>query len=306
MKQQVQNTTNKCRKSKKVKKYNWFDVLNITLMILFGLATIYPLYNVLVGSFNDGVDYTAGGVYFWPREFTFNNYLVVLNDIRIWKGYGITLARTVLGTVTSILFTATVAYAMSRKNLKGKKVFYWINIITMFFGGGIIPYFMVLIWLGLINNFLVYIIPSLYSVYNMIVIQNFMKQVPEEIHESAVLDGAGEFTIFMRIMIPLSKPVLATIALWTIVYHWNSYMDSMYYITNPDLYSLQYVLMRIIKDSSLPTGGVVPLPPSVIESISPKTISLAAIIVSTIPVLCIYPFLQKYFAKGVMVGSLKG
>lgn len=293
---------------KPVKKHkvDVFDVINITFMLIFAFMTLFPLYYVFVGSFNDGIDYTAGGVYFFPRKFSYNNYLVVFNDKRIWKGYLVTIGRTTIGTVLSLFFTATVAFAMSRRKLKCKKFFYWINIFTMFFGGGIVPYFLVLKLTHLINTFWVYIIPGMYSVYNMIVFQNFFHQIPEEVHEAALVDGANEWMIFYRIYIPLSKPIIATIALWTIVGHWNSYLDSMYYVTNPDLYSLQYVLMRIIKESSVPSGGVVPLPPSVTETVTAKTISLAAIIVSTIPVLAVYPFLQKYFANGVMVGSLKG
>ena len=291
---------------KSIKKTSVFDVINVTFMLCFAFMTLFPLYYVLVGSFNDGIDYTAGGVYFFPRQFTLNNYMVVLNDTRIWKGYLITIGRTLIGTLSSLIFTSMVAFAMSRKRLRGRKFFYWINIFTMFFGGGIVPYFLVLKLTGLINTFWVYIIPALYSVYNMIVFQNFFNQIPEEIHEAALVDGASEFKIYYQIFIPLSKPIIATIALWTIVGHWNSYLDSMYYVTNPDLYSLQYVLMRIIKESSVPSGGIVPLPPSVTETVTAKTISLAAIIVSTLPVLAVYPFLQKHFANGVMVGSLKG
>lgn len=289
-----------------VLKNNMFDYINIIFMILFAFITLYPIYFVLIGSFNEGLDYTAGGVYFWPRKFTLDNYRVVLNDMRIWQGYLVTIARTTLATLLHILVTSMVAYAMSREELRGKKFFYWFNIFTMFFGGGLIPYFIVIKYLGLFNNFLVYIIPAAYSVYHMIIIQNFFKRIPSEIRESAIIDGANEYMIFFRIMIPLSKPVLATVALWNVVGHWNSYFESMYYVTNEKLHSLQYVLMRIINESTVPTGGIVPLPPDIFERISPKTVSLAAIIVSTLPVLLIYPLLQKYFTKGIYIGSLKG
>lgn len=289
-----------------VVKNTWFDYLNILFMIFFAFITLYPIYYVLIGSFNEGLDYTAGGVYFWPRKFTLDNYRVVLNDVRIWQGYLVTIGRTLLATTLHLLVTSMVAYAMSRRELRGKKIFYWINIITMFFGGGLIPYFIVIKYLGLFNDFLVYVIPAAYSVYNMIVIQNFFKTIPNEIKESATIDGANEYITFFKIMLPLSKPVLATVALWNIVGHWNSYFESMYYITNQKLYTLQYVLMRIINESTVPTGGIVPLPPDIFERISPKTVSLAAIMVSTIPVLLVYPFLQKYFTKGIVIGSLKG
>lgn len=298
------------KKSKRVhysRRYGAVDIVILVVLILFSFCCLYPLWNVLVGSFNEGLDYTKGGVYFWPRKWSFDNYALVLNDMRIWRGYLITIGRTLLGTLLHLLLTSLVAYGMSRRELPCPRVFHFINIFTMFFGGGLIPYFLVLKMLGLINTFWVYIIPNMYSVYNMIVIRSFIKGLPEDLHESAVMDGAGEFRIYFRIILPLMKPVLATVALWTIVWHWNSYLDSMYYVTNSDLYSLQYVLMRIINESSTPTGnGVMPLPPDIFERMNPKTVSLAAIIVSTLPVLAVYPFLQKYFAKGVMVGSLKG
>ncbi len=280
------------------------DVLILAVLILFSFCCLYPIWYVLVGSFNEGIDYTAGGVYFWPRVFSLDNYALVVTDIRIWKGYLVTIGRTVIGTLLHLFFTSLVAYGMGRRELPCKKFFNFVNIFTMFFGGGLIPYFLVLKILGFLNTFWVYVIPCMYSVYNMIVIRTFIAGLPEDLHESAVMDGAGEFRIYFMIILPLIKPVLATVALWTIVWHWNSYLDSMYYVTNSDLYSLQYVLMRIINESSTPTGSN--LPPDVFERMNPKTVSLAAIIVSTLPVLAAYPFLQKYFANGVMVGSLKG
>lgn len=295
------------KKSKIFRGYTWFDWLNTVVLVLFAFVCLYPLWNVIVGSFNDGIDYTAGGVYFWPRKFTWDNYQVVLNDMRIWRGYLVTIGRTLLGTFTHLLLTSVVAYGMSRRELPSPKFFHFFNVFTMFFGGGLIPYFIVLKYLGLINQFWVYIIPNMYSVYDMIIIKNFIRQLPEDLHESAVIDGASEYLIFFKIILPLSKPVLATVALWSIVFHWNSYLDSMYYVSDSSLYSLQYVLMRIINESSVPTGsGIVSLPAEMYERLNPKTVSLAAIIVSTIPVLATYPFLQKYFAKGVMAGSLKG
>lgn len=276
-------------------------------MLGFCFITLYPLYNVLIGSFNQGLDYTAGGVYWWPRKWSLDNYLIVISDKRIWQGYYITVMRALFGTLLHLIVTTMVAYAMSRRDLRFKRFFYWVNIITMFFGGGLIPYFVILKYTNLLNSFWVYVIPCAYSVFNMIVFQNFFKQLPEELHESAELDGAGEFRIYARIIIPLSKPIIATVTLWTVVYHWNSYLDSMYFVTDSNLYSLQYVLMRIIKETSVPAGGgIFALPPNIMETISPKTVSLAAIIVTTIPILAIYPFLQKYFAKGIMIGSLKG
>lgn len=291
---------------KRKKQIHPFDVLNTIFMALFILMCIYPMIYVLAGSFNNGADYTGGGVYLFPRVFTLDNYSIVFRDSRLWTGYIVTLARTVIGIVTSILFTAIVAYAMSRKELPLKSVFYWLNIVTMFFGGGLIPYFLIIVQLNLYNSFLVYIIPGLYSVYNMIVISSFFKSIPEDLHESAIIDGASETRILFIIFMPLSKPVLATIALWVGVSHWNSFFDCMIYTRSPSLQTLQYFLIKVVKESSMPDFGSMNLPESVIENLSPKTISLAAIVVSVIPVLCVYPFIHKAFDSGVMIGSLKG
>ena len=282
-----------------------FDWINVTFMIIFAIMSVYPLVYVLAGSFSEGADYIKGGIYLFPRVFSFENYQVVLNDIRLWKSYGITIARTILGTVSGILFTAIVAFAMSRKSLIGRSWIYRFFIFTMFFGGGLIPYFWVINLLGLFDSFFVYIIPALFSVYNMLVFVNFFKTIPEEIHESAVMDGASEFKIFFRIILPLSGPVISTIGLWIAVGHWNSFFDTMIYTSNNNLWTLQYYLMKVIKESSMPAAGV-SLPYELLEKIAPETVSLAAIIISVIPIFVLYPLILKTLTKGVVIGSLKG
>ena len=286
-------------------KKHVFDWINLICLSLFAIASIYPLIYVIAGSFNEGSDYINGGVWLFPRVFSFENYQVVLNDIRLWKSFGITIARTVLGTLLSVIYTAIVAYAMSRPNLVGKPFIYRFFIFTMFFGGGLIPYFWVINLLGLFDNFLVYIIPALFSVYNMLVFVNFFKTIPEEIHESAVMDGASEFKRFFSIVLPLSGPVVSTIALWNAVGHWNSFFDTMIYTSNENLWSLQYYLMKVIKESSMPSAGV-NLPLELLQKVAPETVSLAAIMVSVIPIFLLYPIILKTLTKGVVVGSLKG
>lgn len=289
-------------KSKLNRRIKAFDVILFILMGLFCLMCLYPIVYVLAGSFNQGSDYSIGGVYFLPRVFTFENYRVVLSDTQMWWSYFVTIGRTVLGTATALIFTAAVAYAMSRPNLKFKPFFYWVNIITMFFSGGLIPYFLIIKTFGLYDNFLVYIIPSLYSVYNMIVLQSGFKSIDGEIHDAAVVDGAGELRIWWQIYMPLSKPVLATIVLWLAVGHWNSYFDTMIYTNSDELQTLQYFLLKAIQTSSMTEG----MPPELMERLSAKTISLAAIVISIIPVLCFFPLVRKNFASGIMIGSLKG
>ena len=237
-------------------KKHLFDWINVSLLLVFSLMSVYPLVYVLAGSFSEGADYINGGIWLFPRVFSLENYNVVLNDIRLWKAYGITIARTILGTITGVIFTAIVAYAMSRPNLIGKPVIYRFFIFTMFFGGGLIPYFLVINVLGLFDSFWVYIIPALFSVYNMLVFVNFFKTIPEEIHESAVMDGASEFRIFFSILLPLSGPVVSTVALWIAVGHWNSFFETMIYTSNENLWTLQYYLMKVINESSMPAPGV--------------------------------------------------
>lgn len=279
-----------------------FDVINFSWMAVFCLLCIYPLIYVIVGSFNQGADYAKGGVYLIPRVFTFENYKIVLTDPALYRSYLVTIARTVLGTLSGLLYTSIVAYAMSRNNLKGKKFFYWANIVTMFFGGGLVPYFLIIQATGLFDTFWVYIIPSLYSVYNMIVISNFFRSISNEIHEAAQIDGAGELRIWWSLYMPLSKPVLATVALWLAVGHWNSYFDTMVYTNSENLQTLQYYLLKAISTSTMTEG----LPETMMQSVSAMTISLAAIILSIIPVLCFFPFVRKNFQSGIMIGSLKG
>ena len=288
--------------SKLNKHINAFDIILTIAIGLFCLLCIYPIFYVLIGSFNQGADYAIGGVWLAPRLFTFENYRVVVQNSAFWHSYMVTIARTVIGTFASLVFTSIVAYAMSRPNLKFRRTFYWINLFTMFFGGGLVPFFLVIQSIGLFDTFWVYIIPSLYSVYNMIVISSFFKSVSNELHEAAQVDGAGEFRIWWQIYMPLSKPVLATVALWLAVGHWNSYFDTMIYTNSKDLHTLQYFLLKAIQSSTMTEG----LPETMMQRVSPMTISLAAIIISIIPVLFFFPFVRKNFQSGIMIGSLKG
>lgn len=290
------------RKSKLNKQIHTFDVINVTFLTIFMILCIYPIIYVLAGSFNQGRDYSAGGVLFLPRVFTFENYKVVLTNKGLWQGYLVTISRTVIGTLTALIYTSIVAYAMSRPNLKFKKVFYWINLFTMFFGGGLIPYFLIIRSVGLYNTFAVYIIPGLYSVYNMIIISSFFRTINNEMHEAALVDGASEFRIYWQVFLPLSKPVLATVALWVAIGHWNSYFDTMIYTNSTNLQTLQYFLLKAIQTATLTEG----MPSDMMERLSPKTLSLAAIIISMIPVLFFFPLIRKNFQSGIMIGSLKG
>ncbi|WP_321003924.1 carbohydrate ABC transporter permease [Eisenbergiella porci] len=232
---------------------------------------------------------------------------MVFSDKRLLIGFRVTIARTIIGTITGTLFTALVSYGMSRKDLPCRNLIYWFNIFTMFFGGGLIPTYLVFNGLGLINHFSVYIIPSLYSVFNMIVFSNFFKEIPEEIHESGAIDGANEFQIFFRLYLPLSGPVLATIALWIGIAHWNSFFDSMVYTSDANLQTLQLFLVKLIKEAAMAQGeAATRVPAQVVRSTSITTIRYAAIVVSSLPIFVVYPFVQKYLSRGVILGAVKG
>lgn len=291
----------------KLNKFGWFDYINYLFLAIFSFIALYPFIFVFVGAFNEGTDYMRGGVYFWPRIFSLDNFTLILNDNRLLTGFRNTIARTVLGTISATFFTSMVAYAMSRNDLPFRKVFNRVNIFTLFFGGGLIPYYLVLRNLNLLNNFWVYVIPTLYSVFNMIVLQSYFRDIPEEIHESAIMDGAGEFRIFLQMYLPLSIPVIATIALWIAVFHWNSFFDSMVFTTDADLQTLQYFLVKLIKEASFAQGeAAARVPAQVVRTTSITTLRYAAIVLSTIPILMVYPFMQRYLIKGILVGSIKG
>jgi putative aldouronate transport system permease protein len=288
----------------KKQKYDWFDMLNATLMLLFAAITIYPIFYVLIGAFSNGDAYMGGGVFLFPAEPTLANFIVVLSDEMLWYALRNTLIKTVAGTGLSIAFTAIVAYAMSRKNLKFKKILRGLNIFTMFFSGGLIPYFVLINYLNLYDNFMVYIIPSMYSVYNMIILSAFFSGIPDDLHEAAEMDGASEFTIWWKIYMPLAKPALATVALWSVVGHWNSYFSTMIYSNaGKSMITLQYYLMGVINRANYSGDGVAQ---HILDQVTPTTVSYAAIILAVIPILLVYPLLQKYFTSGIQKGAIKG
>lgn len=287
----------------KKKKITAFDVVLVIVFGLFAFITVYPFWFLVIGSFSNGNLYAEGGVWLYARGTTIANYYAILVDRRLWVSFGVTAASTVLGTATGLLFTSMVAYAISRKQLKYRRFFQNAFLFTMFFGGGLVPYFMVIVAIGLYDNFLVYILPSLFSVYNMIIISNFFRALPDSLRESAVIDGANDFVVWMRIYMPLSKAVLATVGLWLAVGHWNNYQTSLFYTRSENLQTLQLFLAKMLKEESDRVFG---LDTWITDRITPQTLSYAAIVVASLPIICVYPFISKYFAKGILVGSLKG
>ena len=286
-----------------------FDWINYAVMLLVAFIMVYPLWYCVAGSLNEGMDYLRGGVFLWPRKWTLANYKAVFLDSAILNAFWVTIWKCLVGTVTSVLCTAMVAYAITRPKLRLKKLYIPFIMLTMFFSGGLIPYFILIVDLGLYDSFWVYIIPTMFSAYNMIIIQSFMRELPSELIESAKLDGASEYRIFFQMILPLSKPVLATIALFTVVTHWNSYFDSMMYTSSQELQTIQLFLKKVITDPSVSRGlgsaATIAIPDQA-ATLTPQVVKLATMVVTALPAVCIYPFLQRYFVKGVTVGAVKG
>ncbi|MEZ0537363.1 carbohydrate ABC transporter permease [Caldicellulosiruptoraceae bacterium PP1] len=286
-----------------------FDIFNGIIMIIILILTFYPFWYCLIGSLNTGSDYMRGGVYFLPRVFTLANYKAVFANEGLVQAFIVSIGRTVIGTFFHLVVTGMFAYAFSRNYLKGKNLYATLGIITMYFGGGLIPTYLNMKMLGLIDNFLVYILPNLFSFWDVLILQTSFKEIPDSIIESAKIDGAGEYTIFFKLIVPLSLPVFAVIALFHAVFQWNSFFDAMLYTNSDYLQPIQYLLMKIIRNREAAVNVVSQfesLYRSRQEEVNSTTLQLATMIVATIPILCVYPFIQKYFVKGVMVGSIKG
>lgn len=288
-----------------------FDYINYIILSMFVIVTVYPFYYCVMLSFNDGKDAQMGGIYFWPRVFTFANYVKVFAEPLILTAARNTVLRTSVGTAAAVFFTAMFAYGVSRPNLHFKKFYMIFGTITMYFGGGLIPYFLLIRSLGLMNNFLVYIIPGMFSIWNAIIFISFFKSLPEALEESAKIDGANEFYIFLRIILPLSTPVLATIALFVGVWQWSSWYDTMLFANSEKLETLPHILMNILNtqsylDNESAKGGVAALKALKKKGVTSSAMQLAIMVVTTFPIIAVYPFLQKYFVKGVMIGSIKG
>ncbi len=279
-----------------------FNLINVVLLTLFALIIVVPVWNVVISSFATE-SAMAQNFIFFPKALTIANYEAVLSDSTIWTAFGISVSKTVIGVITHVLFCSLMAYGMSKKLLRGRSLYSAMGIVTMFFGGGMIPTYLLIKQLGLIDNFLVYIIPALLSYYDVIILMNFFRDVPVSLEESAKIDGASDFKIFSSIILPLSKPALATIALFNGVGQWNDFMTAKLYVNNEALWPLQMRIYEIIVQSQVSqTQGFNPLSQSLTTT---QGIQLATIVVTATPILIIYPLLQKHFLSGMMLGAVK-
>lgn len=283
-----------------------FDGVNILLMLVICFLTIYPVWYVLVNSFNNGQDAMRGGIYWIPRVFTWDNYAAVIDNPGILNAMGVTVAKTLIGTVLHVFFTAMVAYALSRRELVGRNLYMILGTITMIFNGGLIPTFLLIRDLHLLDNFFVYIIPAMFSFFDLIIFVSFFRELPQGLEEAAKIDGANDLVLFLRVVIPVSLPVVATIALFHGVWQWNDYFAGVIYITQKtDLQPIQTFLYRVVAQNDT-SQMVTAAAGGITKSVTSNSVKMATMVVTTLPIVLAYPFLQRYFVKGLMIGSIKG
>lgn len=278
------------------------DVVIYIFCTLVLFLTVYPFYYIFIISFNEGIDASLGGIYWLPRKPTLENYTKFVSDIKWLKGLGMTLLRTVIGTGIGVFFTTLVAYGLSFKDLAYRKVYMVLIIISMYFSGGIIPYYTLLKTLHLTNTFYVYVIPGALNTFFLLVGLSFFQDIPGSLRESAKLDGAGELKVFTKIILPISKPFVATCVLFIGVAHWNNWYDTAFFVRDKNLATLSYLMMQVINSTQVTATSA-----QYGANLATTTLSIqaAAMMVSTIPIICVYPFLQKYFVSGMLVGSVK-
>ena len=283
-----------------------FVVCNTIFLVTFVIITLYPVLNTVALSFNNGIDAVRGGIHLLPRVFTLQNYKTVLGQQNIVTGAYISVARTVVGTILALAANALLAYVVSRKRFlfRSQLSLFWV--ITMYVSGGMIPALILYRNLGLTGTFWVYVIPGMISVFNMLVLRTYMMGLPEGLEESAQIDGANDFTIFVRIISPLCKPVYATVALFVAVGQWNSWFDVMLYNRmNTKYTTLQYELMKLLSSVMQQGGSATSAGQGAAAAVTPVTVRAAATVVTMLPIICLYPFLQRYFVAGMTLGSVK-
>lgn len=284
-------------------------VVNVAVYILLafvGIVTLYPFYYTIICSFNDGLDLMKGGVYLCPRKFTLSNYELFIGDEGWRHAFFVSVARTIVGTVLCTGFTSMFSYALSRNNLMLKKGYRFLVIFTMYFSGGLIPYYVLLRSLGLLNTFWVYVVPGMVNAFFVMTGINFFASIPESMIEAAKIDGAREIKILTKIVLPVSKPFLATLALFAAVGQWNSWLDSAYYVRDISLQTLSFKMMTTINQTlasaaNADAAGQI----SQANTATSFTVQATAMAVSMVPIMCVYPFLQKYFVQGMMIGAVK-
>jgi putative aldouronate transport system permease protein len=299
------------------KKINWpdatFVTLNTLFMLFLVLIMLYPFLNTLAISFNNSIDSVKGGIYLWPRIFTTYNYQQVFRQNNLFVAFRNSILRTVLSTVGGLFMCSMTGYVLSRTEFIANKIVTLFFLLTMYVTAGLIPQYFLFRQLGLVGSFNVYWVPGLFGMFNVIVIRTYIMGLPDSLIEAAKVDGAGEFRTFIQIVLPICKPVLATVGLWIAVGNWNDWFTSFIYTSShTELTTLQYELMKVLSSSMSQISGAdataraAQFAQEARDTVTPQAIRATMTIVAAVPILCVYPFLQKYFVKGVHVGSVKG
>lgn len=290
-----------------------FNIINYTVFFIFTLICIFPFYYLFINTISNNDLVRIGAIKFFPQGIHFKNYLALKNVSALGTSILVSLARTVIGTTLMVMASALTGYLVTQKEMWKRSFWYRFIVITMYFNAGLIPWFLTMSMLGLTNNFMAYIIPSIVQPYNIILVKTYIESIPHELEESAKMDGAGYFTIFRKIIWPLCKPILATIAIFGAVGHWNSFTDSLILMPNaPHLHTVQHKLYTYLQQSSnlaaiMKSGGGSSVSAGLqADLLNAKTIKYTISTVTIIPIVSVYPFMQRYFEKGIMLGAVKG
>lgn len=288
-----------------------FNVFNVLFMICLVIVMVFPYIHILAKSLNDGADTARGGIVLLPREFTLENFKAVILDKAFPRAFLVSVLRVVIGTVLAVVVQFLAAYVFTHKDLVGRKGLLVFFMIPMYFGGGLVPTYIMYSKLGLINNPLLYVVPGCFSLYNMVIIRTYMNSLPASLCEAAKIDGAGELTILAKIVAPLCKPIMMTIALWSAVGYWCDWTTTMYFFTKKKLFTLQYLLVQVLKETekiqrmieeAMQRGDMLS---NLQFTVTTDSVRCAQIIITTIPIILVYPFIQKYFINGVTLGAVK-
>lgn len=287
------------------------DVVKWVVVITFTILCIYPFYYVLIYSISDATR-AAEGIWLLPKGFSLETYRKLLSQSDIWQSFFVSVARTGIGTALCLLFTSMLAFLVTRKEMLGRKYVYRFVVFTMYLNAGLIPWYLTMRAYGLKNNFLLYVLPGAVNAYYMILIKTFIEQLPESLEESAILEGAGTLNLFFKIIMPLSKPITATVAVYCAVAQWNSWQDNFFLVQNPKLLTMQLMLRNYLNSAesmarSAMTSGIAAADMANIQNqVTPQSVRMTIIVITILPIMLVYPFAQKYFTKGIMMGAVKG
>ncbi len=282
-----------------------FDRVNYIFLGIFALSTLLPLLYVIAGSFASEYQLSTEAFFLIPKEISLDAYEYILSSNTILRSAFVAIFVTLTGTLINLFFSVTMAYPLSKSELVGRNKFINIVIITMVFSGGLIPTFLVVKGLGLLDTFWALLLPVAISPFNLIVIKSFFQEIPKELEEAAIIDGCSTFGVLWKIILPLSKPVLAAVGLFYAVGHWNSFFPALMYLSSPEKWPLQVILRQMVMLAQISVGDMDALDPDFVQP-AEQAIKMAVIVLAVIPILCVYPFVQKYFTKGVMIGGIKG